>query len=110
MKISTIPERIDCWFTENRDGVCMLKLWATEAEKMDGEFGVEKPLFAPNWKVGLLLSPGEFLSPNMPLFAPNWKDGLLLSPGVFFLSPNIPEHHCDNQYEYIISMSTRNPQ
>lgn len=45
----------------------MLKLWAREAEKMDGMFGVEKPLFTPNWKVGLLLSPGMlFLSPNMP--------------------------------------------
>uniref|UniRef100_A0A0A9D8Z8 Uncharacterized protein n=1 Tax=Arundo donax TaxID=35708 RepID=A0A0A9D8Z8_ARUDO len=49
------------------------------------------PLFAPNWKVGLLLSPGEFfLSPKMPLFPPNWKVDLLLSPGVFFLSPNMP--------------------
>jgi hypothetical protein len=70
-KIRNIPDGNDCWFTENRAGVCMLKLWAAELEKIGGEFGVEKPLFPPNWEAGLLLPLGEFLSPNMPLFAPN---------------------------------------
>ena len=33
---------------------------------MDGVVGVEKPLFPPNWKVDLLLSPGVPLLSNMP--------------------------------------------
>jgi hypothetical protein len=33
---------------------------------MDGVFDVEKPLFPPNWKVDLLLSPDVSLLSNMP--------------------------------------------
>jgi hypothetical protein len=69
-KIRKVPEIAGCWLTENSVWDGMLKLWAPEAEKMDGMLGVEKPLFAPNWKLGLLLSPGMFfLSPKMPVKA-----------------------------------------